>query len=53
MLNVDILPKAQPDALLDLVRPVSQPVEIETRIERTVLLDAETLDLVFSTNAPF
>jgi len=49
-LNIDILPGAQPDALLDLARPQAWPLPLHSEFAGPVELNAGSLDTVYANN---
>lgn len=49
-LNVDILPGAQPDALLDLGRPITLPLRFDTPQTGPTELHAASLALIYANN---
>ncbi len=49
-LNVDILDRAEPDIVLDLGKPVSFPIAAPTRFGGKLLLNAESLDIIYANN---
>ena len=49
-LNIDILERAQPDAVLDLAAPLSLPIRLPTLGGGEVLLGAGTLERIYANN---
>ena len=49
-LNLDVLAKAQPDALLDLGRALELPLEFDSRFVGPVLLAPESVDALYANN---
>lgn len=49
-LNLDILPRAEPDLLLDLSAPLSLPLRLESALAGPVELRADALDFIYANN---
>ncbi|HEX6266815.1 MAG TPA: hypothetical protein VFZ81_07940 [Burkholderiales bacterium] len=49
-LNLDVLPRAQPDALLDLAQPVALPLAFESNFVGPVMLAPASVDELYANN---
>jgi SAM-dependent methyltransferase len=49
-LNLDILDRAEPDAVLDLGAPIELPLEFASRFAGEVVLEADSLDRIYANN---
>jgi SAM-dependent methyltransferase len=49
-LNVDVLERAEPDAVLDLAQPITLPMLLPTRFGGTAQLEAGGIDRVYANN---